>query len=1130
MSPPPSHRGSWVVVLAVLAVTAGLALPLLAGPFPFGPTGSPQPNPIRAAGSDTANLTLDPSSAQIATYVNATGNGFDGDTNLSIVFNGTTLLACAPGTSNATNTTGVLIGCLFQVPTVPAGLYYVNATDGINNASATFMVLPPTLTLPMGGKVGTAATANGSGFNASDAYTVSWNVTTTLCSGTTDSGGNFSCEFTVPNAPNGPHTVSAVAGPTSASTTFNINESFGFSPSSGDVGTVVHLHGSGYNPSVPYNVTWDWIDQVCAGTTGTNGDLACTFAVPYAVYGPHAVTAHEQSFNDTMQFQVNSSLSVSPAAGIVGTSIELTALGLEGGADYSYCLSTSTAPADCIESPSVQTANATGSFPTGTTLAVPSGASVGSYDVLVFQGTTTIVSAPFSVTAAEISVSPTAGPVGAVVTLSGSGFVPGDAYSFCFSAAPGSCAIGAPMFTATSSGDVPSDSALAVPASPGGSYFVDVAQSSVLIADAGFTIVASLSLSPSSGAVGTSVVAVGQGLVATASYTLDWTGYGQLTAGTTNASGSFSYSFKAPATPAGPTLVSAATGPEVGETNFTVEPSVSLTPSSGQVGSAVAVSGSGFAASVSFSADWNGSGFGCGGVTTSSGTLSCGGTVPTVPAGLYPINATDGTNLAGAEFRVVPALSLSVTSGFVGTSVAASGTGFDASGAYNLSWSGQSAPLCQGSSASDGTFSCSFYVPATVGGTHEVTAAGPEHDAFANFTVGASLSLSPGAGTVGTMITAAGAGFAASAGFGVNTSAGTSLCTGVTQSYGGFTCTFPVPSAPGGSFPIAASQGSSEATADFVIDPSVSESASSGPVGSGVTVGASGLAASEALVVDWNLTQVCQGDSSAAGAYTCTFSAPASPMGSYPISVIQGSSVISTTFRITPVASLNVTAGTVGTVVRITATGFPASAAVVVAPEWNLSFDLCPGGATAVNGSYTCAFAVPAGGPVGQTGITIDVGGQSTTLAFTLSASPVSPPSAAAFPWSLVAVAAVVIALLLVLVLFAERRRHRRPHASARSSVSAWEEEPGGDASSPVRAYSSRASESVASGGSIGRPADAANPGAVAAPPPVDPNEDIESMIARLERMSEQLYKKKPSELATSTSDLPIDENQGEGK
>ena len=96
--------------------------------------------------------------------------------------------------------------------------------------------------------------------------------------------------------------------------------------------------------------------------------------------------------------------------------------------------------------------------------------------------------------------------------------------------------------------------------------------------------------------------------------------------------------------------------------------------------------------------------------------------------------------------------------------------------------------------------------------------------------------------------------------------------------------------------------------------------------------------------------------------------------------------------------------------------------------------------------------------------------------------------------------------------------------------MSAWEEESGGDASTPARGYSSPGSGSVASGGSIGRSADAASPGAVAAPPPVDPNEDIESMIARLERMSDQLYKKKPSELATSTSDLPIDENQGEGK
>ncbi len=1127
MSTPMSYRAVWGVALAALAIGAGMALPLLSGPLSSGADGGLVPNPIHLADGDSANLTLNPTSGQIATYVNASGNGFESDKNLTIVFNGTTPLACAPGSSNTTNATGVLIGCLFQVPTFPAGLYYVNATDGTNNASATFLVLPPELALPASAGVGESATVSGTGFNASGPYSVSWNSSLTLCMGTTDSGGNFSCDFTVPNAPNGPHTVSADAPPTSASAPLNVSDTASFSPTSGAVATSVHVHGTGYNPSVPFNVTWDWNDQVCAGTTGAYGDLGCTFAVPYAAFGDHPVTVHEQSFNNTSEFQVNSSLSITPTGGIVGTSIELSALGLEAGTSYSYCLSTTTAPVDCIESPSSQSTNTTGSLPAGTSLPVPSGATAGMYYVLVFQGTTTIVSATFTVTTAVISVSPSSGPVGTVVTLSGSGFVPEAVYSFCFSDVVGSCAVGAPMFTANSSGDVPADCALGVPAAPGGSYFIDVAQSTVLIAETGFTVLPSLGLSPSSGPVGTTVVAVGQGLVATASYTLDWAGFGQLTAGTTNASGSFSYTFSAPATPAGQTLVTATTGPALGEANFTVEPSVSLTPTSGVVASGLAVSGSGFAASVAFSADWNGSAFGCGGVTTASGTLSCSGTVPTVAAGLYPINASDGTNRAGAEFRVVPALSLSVTSGFVGTSVSASGTGFDASGAYNVSWSGESPPLCQGSAASDGTFSCSFYVPVTVGGTHEIVAAGPQHDAFANFTVGASLTLSPGTGTVGSTVTAAGTGFAASAAFGVNTSSGVPLCAGTSGSTGEISCAFVVPAAAGGSFAIAASQGSSEATADFTIGPAVSASASNGPVGSDVTVSASGLAASEALVVDWNQTPVCQGDSSSVGGYTCVFAAPPAPTGSYPISVVQGTSTTSTAFRITPAASLNVTAGASGTLVRITGTGFPAGSSVVVAPAWNSSLNLCPG-TTSANGNYTCTFAVPTGAPVGPSNFVIGAAGQTVKVAFTVSASPVSPPSAAPFPWSLVAVAAVVIALLLVLVLIAERRRHLRTRAPPRAAVNPWQEESGVDSSSPSPFEGS----SVPGGSSqpSGRGSDASPPAAVAAAPPIDPNEDIESMIARLERMSEQLYKKKPSELAASTSDLPIDENQGEGK
>jgi hypothetical protein len=86
---------------------------------------------------------------------------------------------------------------------------------------------------------------------------------------------------------------------------------------------------------------------------------------------------------------------------------------------------------------------------------------------------------------ASLNVSPTSGPAGTVVTLSGSGYAASTVFDYCFQQYVQACASGA-TFTSTSGGDIPSGTTIDAPATNGN--FVDVSQTGTLVADAPFTV------------------------------------------------------------------------------------------------------------------------------------------------------------------------------------------------------------------------------------------------------------------------------------------------------------------------------------------------------------------------------------------------------------------------------------------------------------------------------------------------------------------------------------------------------------------------------------------------------------------------------------------------------------------
>lgn len=86
-----------------------------------------------------------------------------------------------------------------------------------------------------------------------------------------------------------------------------------------------------------------------------------------------------------------------------------------------------------------------------------------------------------------LTISPTSGYAGTVVTLSGTGYSVSTQYTYCFAEYAAACSSGS-AFTSTGGGAIPSGTTIDAPSPPTPGNFVDVSQGTVLVVDAPFTL------------------------------------------------------------------------------------------------------------------------------------------------------------------------------------------------------------------------------------------------------------------------------------------------------------------------------------------------------------------------------------------------------------------------------------------------------------------------------------------------------------------------------------------------------------------------------------------------------------------------------------------------------------------
>ena len=266
---------------------------------------------------------------------------------------------------------------------------------------------------------------------------------------------------------------------------------------------------------------------------------------------------------------------------------------------------------------------------------------------------------------------------------------------------------------------------------------------------ASLTVVNGSNLVITSAAPGEQVTVSGSYFPDGANVTLDLSGTPlSIPATTVSATRSFSTIVTIPANAtAGANLHAIAGGVEITMTSFVQATSLGSSPTSGNVGQTISLSGTGWPANDPVTLTWAG-----GPLVTNPSTISAAsdGTwnatfaVPATPAGSYTIAASSGARSASLTFTVVALLTLSTTSGPYLTSITASGSGFHPTQVLTFRWDANQLDLSPSTDSSGAFSGVVFSRPATTGGNHNViasTTSGTTVSATVVFTASESLQL-----------------------------------------------------------------------------------------------------------------------------------------------------------------------------------------------------------------------------------------------------------------------------------------------------------------------------------------------------------------------------------------------------
>ncbi len=316
------------------------------------------------------------------------------------------------------------------IPDAVQGLHSIIVKDVSTGttAGATVTINPKITRDPTSGIPGDSVTVTGSGFAAVKNITITFSnatytkdVTAALMNSTAT--GNFSAAIIVPVVAYGDYTITATdANSNTANVAFTVGASVSITPKSGPTGSVVAITGRGFVHVAATNITITvggiTAKQVAQIQTAADGTFTGSFIIPTLPVGTATVSVTDGTFTAATSFKVTgtTAIQVVPTSGQPGAAINILGYNFTAIAGTSVTVLFATLPVATLAT------DATG-FVNGT-FVVPSLPTAG-YTITATDAKSLTASTTFTIAITYLSVAPTSGAAGTLVTLTGYGFTTG---------------------------------------------------------------------------------------------------------------------------------------------------------------------------------------------------------------------------------------------------------------------------------------------------------------------------------------------------------------------------------------------------------------------------------------------------------------------------------------------------------------------------------------------------------------------------------------------------------------------------------------------------------------------------------------------------------------------------------
>lgn len=670
---------------------------------------------------------------------------------------------------------------------------------------------------PASGPPGSTPYVSGNGFTPSSTATVYF-TTTPVAFGQVNGSGIFNIPFVVPLVARGNFyavTVVTNAPDSSNVALFQVVPQINVGSTAGEVGDQVTVSGDGFQASLSVDILFD--DTVVATVTATPAGIIgnTTFTVPPSAQGAHEITGKDAiGSTPGVNYTVSPTMTVAPTEG--GVNDQVTVSG-QGFADNDT-ITISFDGAAVATSPATVTTNSVGSF--AATFIVPN-AGQGDHTVKAQDVTGNFVTATFAI-GQSMSITPTLGLVGDLVTVSGTGFDTAKIVTITFG---GVVVTTTPAVITTGNGSF--SATFIVPSAAKGAHTVKAEDASGNSGTATYSVQHIMAMEPAEGKVGDQVTVSGSGFAGSSPITIFFDNVNVGTA-ITAADGSFTgATFNVPVSAKGTHTVKIQDASGNSDTaTFTTGETMAISPASGFVGDQIAAIGTGFGANRSLTFYIDNESVGAT-TTDANGSFSGIFIIPASANGDHTVRALDSVgNSATATVATRHSMSITPNTGVAGTVVAVSGSGFGGSRQITITFNGQVVATTPTAivTGTDGNFAAGFLLPASPAGSYTVEVSDGTNSDSATVTTERTSSISPttlpnAPGYVGLEMTISGAGFKADTTVTVTYLTGpVVLATTTTDSSGSFSVTFNIPASAGGDHTITVSDGVTTEEFAFIME------------------------------------------------------------------------------------------------------------------------------------------------------------------------------------------------------------------------------------------------------------------------------------------------------------------------